>query len=164
MLSALRCNPVNSPSQIWTWNTNLSLTGFLISTFENWVITYQIFAHDLSLMLCVQVWFSFLKVVVVEIRCFLIKKIGQWCWWIIFCIDIYLVVLFNPCCNLGVVILNLILLPRFSEPSCLLFTLPPPFLSAWVAGEENWRDKRQRSKAEIRTIYWKWQWDKKNEQ
>lgn len=152
MLSALRCNPVNSPSQIWTWNTNLSLTGFLISTFENWVITYQIFAHDLSLMLCVQVRFSFLRVVVVEIRCFLIKKIGQWCWWIIFCIETYLVVLFNPCCNLGVVILSLILLLRFSEPSCLLFTLPSSF-SVCMSG---WRGELERQKAKIKG------WDKNN--
>lgn len=47
------------------------------------------------------------------------------------------------------------------QNSWSLLTPSFPSPSFQQTGEENWRDKRQRSQVEITTIYCKWQWDKK---
>lgn len=61
------------------------------------------------------------------------------------------------CRGLGMLFSNVTFPLEDSKPctSCWL-----SFPSPWRAGE-NWRHKRSRSWAEIRTVYWKQQWDKK---
>lgn len=48
-------------------------------------------------------------------------------------------------------------LPLPCFPPLSFFPPPPPA----AAEEESWRHKRQKSRVEVRTIYWKCQWDKK---